>query len=149
MSERGFSLKPEGQKRPCRLKWVSQLIDNDSRCWKEDVLHRYFYDHDVEEIQKIRIPWRPADDVVAWHWEKSCCFTIRSAYRLAVDIQELDSRLGASSRHPDGHRPVWRKFWALPVPHKVRIFGWKLIQGGLATKSNKRRRNLERDRGHL
>ena len=132
-----------GKKRSCRLKWVSQLIDGESRRWKDNLLHRYFHDHDVEVIKKIQIPWRPADDFVAWHWEKSGCFSVRSAYRLAVDLRDLDSQLGASSGRPDGHRPVWKKFWALSLPHKVRIFCWKLIQGGLATKSNKRKRNLE------
>ena len=33
-----ISLRPGGCIRPCRLKWVHQLIDEDSRCWKEDVL---------------------------------------------------------------------------------------------------------------
>jgi len=47
---RGITLKPSGRKRSCRLKWVSELIDADTRCWKEDVLRRYFYQHDVEAI---------------------------------------------------------------------------------------------------
>jgi len=85
--------------------------------------------------KKIRIPWRSSDDVVAWHWEKSGCFSVRSAYKLAVDTRELNSLQGASSSHPDGHRLVWKKFWALPIPHKVRVFG----------RSNKKRSNLERE----
>ena len=80
---------------------------------------------------------------VAWHFEKSGYFTVRSAYRLGVSLRDIDSNLGSSSSHPDGSRPVWKKFWSLPIPHKVRIFAWKLIHGGLATKANKFRRKLE------
>ena len=119
---RGLSLKPAGTRRPCRLKWVSSLIDEETRSWKEDVLERYFYQHDVEVIKKIKIPWRPSEDFVAWHHEKSGCFTVRSAYKLGVSLKDIDSDLGSSSSRPDGSRPVWKKLWSLPIPHKVRIF---------------------------
>ena len=86
MSERGFSLKPEGQKRPCRLKWVRDLIDDASRSWKEDVLDRFFYQHDAEAIKSINIPRRDSEDFVAWHFEKVGCFSVRSAYKLGMDL---------------------------------------------------------------
>jgi hypothetical protein len=73
------SLRPCRSIRPCRLKWVHQLIDEESRCWKEDVRRRFFYQFDVEQILKLQIPWREADDVVAWHYEKSGVFSVRSA----------------------------------------------------------------------
>jgi len=142
---RGLSLMPARKRRPCRLKWVSSLIDEESKSWKVDVLERYFYQHDVEVIKTVKIPWRPSEDFVAWHFEKSGCFTVRSAYKLGVNSKDVDSDLRSSSRHPDGSRPVWKKFWSLPIPHKVRIFAWKLIHGGLATNSNKHRRRLEPD----
>ena len=83
------------------------------------------------------------DDVVAWHWEKLGCFSVRSAYRLGVDVRDLDSNLCSSSNRPDGLRTVWKKLWLLRIPHKIRIFAWKVVHGGLATKSNKKRRHLE------
>ena len=142
---RGLSLMPARKRRPCRLKWVSNLIDEETKSWKVDVLERYFYQHDVEVIKTIKIPWRPSEDFVAWHFEKSGCFIVRSAYKLGVNLKDVDSDLGSSSRHPDRSRPVWKKFWSLPIPHKVRIFAWKLIHGGLATNYNKHKRRLEPD----
>ena len=99
----------------------------------------------MEAIERIRIPWRESDDVVAWHPEKSGCFSVRSAYRLGVDLRDAEEGRGSSSSCPDGRRPVWKKFWKLPIPHKVRIFAWKVIQGGLATKKNKRSIHIIRD----
>ncbi|KAG2587723.1 hypothetical protein PVAP13_5NG166162, partial [Panicum virgatum] len=109
----------------CRRKWVSQLIDSESWTWKESLLTRYLYQHDVEIIKRIQIPSRPSEDFVAWHHEKSRYFTVRSAYRLAVSLRDVES-----DSHPDGNWPIWKKFWALPIPHKVSIFAWKLIHGG-------------------
>ena len=85
---RGLSLMPARKRRPCRLKWVSNLIDEETKSWKVDVLERYFYQHDVEVIKTVKIPWRPSEDFVAWHFEKSGCFTVRSAYKLGVNSKE-------------------------------------------------------------
>jgi len=75
--------------------------------------------------------------MIAWHYEETGLFSVRSAYWLGVRLKELEGNSASCSANPDGARPVWKKLWKLPVPHKVRIFAWKLIQGGLATKCNK------------
>jgi hypothetical protein len=36
---RGWSLRPARSKRACRLKWVSQLIDESTREWNVDILN--------------------------------------------------------------------------------------------------------------
>ena len=79
---------PARKRRPCRLKWVSNLIDEETKSWKVDVLEQYFYQHDVEVIKTVKISWRPSEDFVAWHFEKSGCFTVRSAYKLGVNSKE-------------------------------------------------------------
>ena len=38
---------------------------------------------------------------------------------------------------------IWKKFWALPIPQKVKIFACRLIHKGLATRDNKHARRLE------
>lgn len=118
------------------------MIDEDSRSWKEDLLRRFFHQFDVDEILKLHIPWREEEDTIAWHYEKTGTFTVRSAYRLGTSLKELDAGHSSSSANPDGARPAWKKLWKLPIPHKVRIFAWKLIHGGLATKSNNKKRGI-------
>ena len=83
------------------------------------------------------------DDKLAWHYEKTGCFTVRSAYRLGMQIRDLEHGLQGSSSRPDGARMIWKKFWALPIPQKVKIFAWRLIHKGLATRDNKHARRLE------
>ena len=54
----------------------------------------------------------------------------------------MEAGSASSSSDPDGSRPAWKKLWKLPVPRKVHIFAWKLIQDGLATKHNKKKRTI-------
>jgi len=105
-----LTLKPARSIRPCRLKWVHQLIDEESHSWKEDVLQRFFYQFDVEEILKIPIHKRGSEDLIAWHSEKSGVFSVRSAYRLGVSVTEVDGGSISSSSNPDGARPMWKDF---------------------------------------
>lgn len=139
---RRTAMKPVGSTRWCRLRKVCHLIDRRSGQWDEAVVRRYFYPWDVEEILKIKLPRRDTEDVIAWHYEKTGVFSVRSAYRLAM---QLDRELGhqGSSTAPDGERAVWRKLWRLAVPPKVRVFAWKAIQNGLPTRANRHYRHLD------
>ena len=83
--------------------------------------------------------------MTAWYYEKTDMFTVRSAYHLGVMMKELEEGQTSSSANPDGARPAWKKLCKLPVPHKVCIFAWKLIHGGLATKYNKHKRKIVQD----
>jgi ribosomal protein L32 len=108
--------------------------------WKEETLTRYFYQFDVDEILKIKLPSGIEEDFVAWHYEKTGCFSVRSAYRLSIELRDLDST--GSSTRPDGERPVWKKLWKLPIPQKVKVFAWKLAHNGLANEGNKKARKI-------
>jgi hypothetical protein len=48
------------------------------------VLKTCLYNHDIEEICKIRLSNMIRDDTIVWHYEKSGIFSIRNAYRLAL-----------------------------------------------------------------
>lgn len=112
---REWSLRPSKNIRPCRLKWVSQLINLQTKEWDVETLNRFFPAFDVAEIIKIKISRNMSGDFVAWHYEKSGCFPVRSAYRLGVDLRD-QSTATSSSRNVSGERPVWKKFWSLPLP---------------------------------
>ena len=97
----------------------------------------------MEATCKTKIPQMPLEDSFAWHYEKSGCFSVRSAYKLCVELCDLEKGGTGSSTRPDGSRPALKRFWLLKVPQKIKVFAWRLIHGGLATRVNKRVRNLE------
>jgi hypothetical protein len=57
-------------------------------------------------------------DYVAWHYEKSGMFSVRSAYRLALDLQDATNGEGMSNR-PAGERDLWKLIWRAKVPPKI------------------------------
>ena len=110
--------------------------------WKEEVIKRLFREHDVEHILGIKLPSRPREDVLAWHYDRKGLFSVRSAYRLAKALDEEEKGGRQSSSANSDERPCWKAVWKIPLLHKILIFGWKIINNGLATQSNKSRTGI-------
>jgi hypothetical protein len=141
---RGFNCRATTRRGRCRLHWVSDLLDSDRRGWNYGKITTFFYPADAEAIAQIKLPERRMEDVLAWFHEKSGIFTVRSAYRLGLSLQE-SPRATATSSTPDGERKLWSRVWNAAVPPKVRIFAWKLARDILPTQKNKFIRKLEMD----
>jgi len=77
------------------------LIDAQSGSWDETLVRRYFYACDVEKILKIKIPRNACLDQVAWNFEKTGIFFVRSAYRLAMRREHGEGEIGSSSTPAD------------------------------------------------
>jgi hypothetical protein len=58
----------------------------------------------------------------------------RSAYRLALEIQEKETVASLSS-NPGGDRKIWVLIWKAKVPPKVHVFGWKLTTNTLGVQA--------------
>jgi hypothetical protein len=117
---------------------VHHLID-DTGSWDETAVRRYFYPCDAAEIFKIKIPSSGAADFVAWHYEKTGIFSVRSAYKLAVRNFYEAGDIGTSSNSEQG-RAAWKKLWQVQVPSKVTVFTMKAANNGLPTRANKKYR---------
>jgi hypothetical protein len=123
---------------------MSQLMHQGSNEWDEGMLRRYFYPWDVEEILKIKLSANKRPDWVAWPYEKSGVFSVRSAYRMAlIRAQDLDDM--GSSTSASGERSAWKQIWKLLTLPNVRNFIWKLIKNGLPTNANRCYRHLTVD----
>ena len=139
---RSWSLKPIGKKSSCRLKWVCQLIDPTSMEWKVELIKHVFWEHDAEQILGVKLPSKPREDVLAWHHDRKGLFSVKRAYRLAMALDEEEKGGRQSSSTNSCERSCWKAFWKIPIPHKILIFGWRAINNGLATQSNKNRRGI-------
>lgn len=67
-----------------------------------------------------------ASDKLAWKWEMSGVFSVKSLYRFlnfgGVKVS---------------HALLW---WQIPVPHKIKVFMWLMTKNKILTKSNLRKR---------
>jgi hypothetical protein len=83
-----------------RLRWVSDLIDPTSKSWKENLVRTTFHPPDADTILNIRLPSFDGDNYLAWNYEKSGYFSVKSAYRLAVELNSKSDGAGQSSKSP-------------------------------------------------
>jgi hypothetical protein len=138
---RPYSYKLVSPKGRCRLRFVSELLDQYGS-WRTDLLYHYFAPADVSEILKISPSARLNTDLLSWSPEKRGLFTVRSAYGLAMDELWRSSTTSSSSA-PDGRRIIWDLIWKSIVPPKVHHFAWRLATDALPTWQNKCKRTLE------
>lgn len=124
----------------CRLHRVSKLLDDQGR-WDEAALHTHFMRADVQEILKIRPFPHQLEDALAWAPDPRGIFSVRSAYKLALNEKNRTSTC-ATSRAPDGTRAVWDMVWGCPGPPKVRVLAWRVMTNSLATMANMKKRKI-------
>lgn len=141
---RTFTCRTTTRRGRCRFHWVSDLLNSDGSDWDYSRILAVFNPPDADAIARIKLPSRRVDDVLAWHLEKSGIFSVKSVYRLGLDIQQSHSAV-ASSAAPTGDRSLWKKIWSSAVPPKISVFAWKLSKDVLPTKQNKFIRRLEPD----
>lgn len=141
---RNEGLKVAKFTRRSRLRWANQLIDQDTKQWNQELIHQIFNPCDATEIIKIRIPRGEVEDCVAWHMEKMGVFTVRSAYKLAMNERRTGPQTSSSSANVDD-RSMWDLIWKAKLPEKIKIFAWRVAMNTLATKMNKCKRTIVTD----
>lgn len=95
----------------------------ENKCWNLHLMHQLFLLFEVEEISSIPLNNLLPLDKLIWTETSNGLFTVRSAYKLAMEIYGNSG--GASSSNNSNLRCFWKKLWRLPAPHKVRYFLWR------------------------
>jgi hypothetical protein len=135
-------MKPMDNASKLRIKWVSDLIEPSTKMWKEDMVRKVFYPPDVETVLQIKIPACAGEDWLAWSYDQSSMFSVKSAYRLGLDLKERGIKAGGSSRHA-GEREMWDVIWKANVPPKIRVFGWKFATNSLGVQATRCNGNMD------
>jgi hypothetical protein len=79
-------------------RWVFELINQDTRTWKDDLVRFIFHPANAEHILQIKLPKVSGEDYIAWNYENHGIFTVKSAYRLAQDLHDRNHGEGMSNR---------------------------------------------------
>lgn len=85
---------------------VSELINDNITCWKEDLIQDIFY----EEVKCIKsIPLSPCrrEDQLVWFCTKKCLFIVKSAYHLHKTL--TDREASEPSQRTRLH-DIWKRF---------------------------------------
>jgi len=110
---------------PPRL--VSELIDETTATWKEELIREFFLPMDVSTILSIPLCTRRQPDFWSWHFDRKGLFTVKSAYRMMVTTKinrENYFEGNAGSSNTESGSKGWCSLWKTAVPSKVRVFLW-------------------------
>jgi hypothetical protein len=132
---RNTCLKVSGKKKETWMRWVSELMKQNTRVRDEEKIRKYFFPHDADAIAAINLTQRHTEDFVAWIMEENGIFTVRSAYRLGMQ-PSLDSMApGAQVKRA---QLLWvtdksgTVFGRLKCHKRFIFFGWKAATNTLA-----------------
>ncbi|WVZ54295.1 hypothetical protein U9M48_005117 [Paspalum notatum var. saurae] len=144
---RGSTRRPITPQGPSLLSKVSDLIDPGTGRWDEQLVRDTFWEEDAEVILSIPID-ADLDDFSAWHFDPKGIFSVKSAYKLAVQIRDHERGRDAStsaviSATTEGDDFKWYKIWQLKFPNKVNMFIWRLAHNSLPVKRNLARRGIK------
>ncbi|WVZ60116.1 hypothetical protein U9M48_010177 [Paspalum notatum var. saurae] len=144
---RGSTRRPITPQGPSLLSKVSDLIDPGTGRWDEQLVRDTFWEEDAEVILSIPID-ADLDDFPAWHFDPKGIFSVKSAYKLAVQIRDHERGRDAStsaviSATTEGDDFKWYKIWQLKFPNKVNMFIWRLAHNSLPVKRNLARRGIK------
>ena len=134
---RASGLKISTKKNRTRVKWVEELFMSGERRWDEELVRHLFYPYDADEILRLWIQSNGEADFVAWHYEKSGLFSVRSAYKLALTLKDNKEDEGQSSEAVGTKRKIWNIIWKTNIPQKIRIFAWRVASNSLAVQVNR------------
>jgi hypothetical protein len=101
-----------------------------TRTWNEANVRSLLYPADADEVMRIPIPSNPRDNFTVWAHEKTSILSVRSAYRLGMQLQQIE-RQTSTSTSPEGERALWNIIWKANVPPKIETFDYKLASNTL------------------
>ena len=116
---------------------VFELIDSNNSCWNSGLIEKLFLPCEVDSIKSIPLSMRMLADKLIWEETNNGLFTVKSAYKVAINIL-VASPLGSlgSSSDESNMRCFWKRVWKLDVPLKVQHFVWRACRDILPTKTN-------------
>ena len=106
---------------------VSSLIDPAIKWWRADVIRAIFLPFEADTILRIPVSRRLPEDKLIWMGNTRGEFTVKSAYHIAFSMFEGKDDVGSSKGDP--LKPIWKRFWHLNLPAKIKIFAWRACIG--------------------
>ncbi|KAL2931091.1 hypothetical protein RDABS01_036501 [Bienertia sinuspersici] len=109
--------------------------------WKESLIRDIFSSEEAAGILQIPISRYETSDDWVWHYSNNGGFTVRSAY-----FVELEGKKGAgTSSTSTPNKGAWKTLWKAMVPPKVKMFGWRVLHGGVPVREKLKLRGMDLD----
>jgi hypothetical protein len=111
---------------------VSDLIDDQNKCWKEQTIYQTFYPSEADQICSTPLTSTDQEDFVNWQGTKDGNYSVKSGYQAVMDWTNRHLPQ-STSNHYDDH-PRWKKLRKLHVPPKQIHLIWRIINNAIPVK---------------
>jgi hypothetical protein len=112
---------------------VQELIDLNTKSWKQQLLNQIFTKEEVGAINSLALSGTIHEDVIMWRGTKNGIFSIKSAYHLAME--EDNNKRPECSINPKVSE-LCGVIWKLAIPNAGKNFMWWAYHNLLPTKRN-------------
>ncbi|XP_019084334.1 PREDICTED: uncharacterized protein LOC109125964 [Camelina sativa] len=103
---------------------VKDLITTERQTWNMDLIRSIIVDEDVSIIQRIRLGPLSTPDLLGWHYNDSCMYTVKSGYWLATHMHE------AQAVHPPPELQGFKTVvWKMDIAPKFNTSYGECFQG--------------------
>lgn len=113
---------------------VSDLIDLELHWWRREFIMSKFHTEDAEAICIIPLNCRYVLDTLIWMYNKDGMFSVKSAYKVAMQIQRGEDWIENSSGYAG--KQVWTAMWKVRISNEIKVFGWRACHEILPTRMN-------------
>jgi hypothetical protein len=121
---------------------VSELIDEDAKWWKTEMIHEIFMEEEARRICSMAISPSTQCDKRVWVGTKNGEYSVRSGYHLNKE-QRVSSE-GCSSDSSQLSQ-LWRMVWNFRGPRAIKMFLWKACSNIMPTKESLFKRKITDD----
>ncbi|KAL5803467.1 hypothetical protein ACOSQ3_031926 [Xanthoceras sorbifolium] len=118
------SLKQKKWKRMARAKGKMSLGG------RLELVQRCFDPEEANMILGIPLSLNPRLDSYCWNFDRNGFFSVKSAYRLALNLQGSGVALSSNGPHF-----LWKFLWNLNLPSKIKILSWKACKEIIPTRA--------------
>lgn len=115
------------------LSYVNELIDNETREWKADLIVENFNESDSHCILSIPISLKSKSDDIRWAVSKNGNYSVKISYMLGKGC------------NLDAFHQAWLGIWSLEISPKVRHFFWRIYTNTLLVRKLLKIRHLIED----
>ncbi|XP_040960226.1 uncharacterized protein [Gossypium hirsutum] len=120
------------------LKLVSDLINLTSRKWRRDVINSTFQEEIARKILQTPLAEFEHEDFQVWKGELSGEFSVRSAYKLLQDANQIPNDYLLQTELKE----FYKKLWSLQLPSKITFTIWRISWDFIPNFANLRYRRV-------
>lgn len=114
---------------------VSSLFVRGEKKWNVDLVKSRFLEVDATTILAVPIPQSAGSDRVGWTHSVDGHYDVKSRYKLWYKNNISSNTVFQSEG--------WNKIWRLNIPHKIRVFLWRLCWNNVPVRNRLRHKGVD------